>query len=268
MSIDEAITYARELGYQQGFKDGYSQGLADGGVRDSADDFKSRLLVKAGSASIEAVIEEAVLERERLLARIEGMEEAFRVFAAYEALATHSLTPEEEANLIESGVRQVPWGQVCQVSYRVVVKFGHNVEDYQVYGNPSGVLTFPGSLEELVQEVQPRIDALFLRAPLLEDIRSPSIQGLSDITFLKACHSLARYYWATPLQDQYVARRKEIFEEHIWPEIEAAGELDRDEALNLFGKKVKASFEAMQMEKKPRSERRGSTPPPPARRRA
>jgi len=185
--------------------------------------------------------------------------------APVEALAGKLLTSGEIDSRTRQGKQVIAWGNACIVSYRVACRFGAQKSDHVIL---QGYNYFPGSLDDFRREFATRIDALIARTPLPENIRGPRISvggGVSDELLCRAFQRLGVSHYAPELQETYYQKRKEIFDNYLWPTISQRADGDyarnRDKAVKKFGELADSSFRDM------RENGRGGNPPPKARNR-
>src|SRR5262249_13193036 len=142
----------------------------------------------------------------------------------------------------------------CLVDYRIAIRHGFENDDCIII-SPGKPYIYPGSKDEVKNDLIPRLRSLAMRAPLPEQIKGV-FPGVSQRVLRDIVLRLSTYRYLPDLHSQYHQRQREIFDNEIWPEMSQSihPHKSRDDALNEFRKAMDDTFSAMERENRGNSE--------------
>jgi hypothetical protein len=206
--------------------------------------YKLRLLQSGASGGVKEIIEQANRDRQEFSRQLSELQtELRRVIIGqtpYEAITAPIQGNADDSN-IPPDLISINLDKSCVVAYRIAIRYGAKPEDFIVL---KGKATFPGSLEEAIEELPLLVDSAVARSPTMQEITMGGLINARLETLWKAMFELSMCYGDEFAAEKYEEMFNRLFHEKILPE-ECPGNprpAEIADAREKFVKAVNSSF--------------------------
>jgi hypothetical protein len=132
----------------------------------------------------------------------------------YEAITTPIQGNADDSN-IPPDMIPVNLDKSCFVAYRIAIRYGAQPEDCIIM---KGKATFPGSLEEAIEEIPMLVDSAIARSPIESEIVMGGLINVSRKILWEVMFKLAMCYGDEFAAEKYEEMFNRLFHEEILPE--------------------------------------------------
>jgi hypothetical protein len=113
--------------------------------------------------------------------------------------------------------------ELCMVGFVLAIRYGLEPDQVALWGLDKEVVPYAGTFGDFKRETMPRLEALVLRAPIVEDVRSGDDGYPRDISkeeIAEACKRLTEFRYIDAAQTLYQEALDNQFRIHVKPKVD------------------------------------------------